>query len=103
MKEWLTPQQVGDLVGGLLGQFVRNEIRAGLLPAVYVRPRGRSRGTYRIRRADALAYEAQVIAPMMAVTTPVRGERAEARDDDSDRRARDEDERQRTRLNDKRL
>ena len=106
MKAWLSPQEVADLVGGFSAQFIRSEIKAGLLPARYVRSRGRKRGTYRIRRADALTYEAQVIAPLMAPTTPARvtGPTLVPRlSDDSDRRARDEDEQQRMRLNDKGL
>jgi hypothetical protein len=69
-SSWLTPQQVGDLVGGFSANFIRGEIRAGELPALYVRSRLGKMGYYRVRRADAVAYEAHLLERSLAPTTP---------------------------------
>jgi len=52
-SDWLTPQEVGNLVGGFSAQFIRNEIKAGELQARYVRSRSGKMGYYRVRLADA--------------------------------------------------
>ena len=70
MKLWLSPHDVGDLVGGFSAQFIRNEIRAGALPARYIRSRGGKMGYYRILLADARTYEAQLLDRALAPTTP---------------------------------
>ena len=70
VKLWLSPQDVGDLVGGFSAQFIRNEIRAGALPARYIRSRGGKMGYYRILLADARSYEARLIERALAPTSP---------------------------------
>ena len=72
MKRWLTPQGVGDLVGGFSAQFIRTEIRAGELPARFIRSRSGRRCYYRIRRDDAVAYEARLVGRTLAPTSPAR-------------------------------
>jgi len=69
-SDWLTPQEVGNLVGGFSAQFIRNEIRAGELQARYVRSRSGKMGYYRVRLADARVYEAHLIERSMAPTSP---------------------------------
>jgi hypothetical protein len=82
----MTPQEVGNLVGGFSGQFIREEIRAGQLPARYIRSRTGRMGYYRIRVADALAYEASLLERSLAPTTPARvtGPTLVVRDDKGD-------------------
>jgi hypothetical protein len=61
-EHWLTPSEVGELAGGLTGQFIREEIECGNLEAIYIQSRGdkRQRGRYRIRRSAADAYAAKL-------------------------------------------
>ena len=70
--DWLTPQGVGDLVGGLSAQYIREEIRAGKLAAVYIRSRSGHGGLYRVRRVDADAYAARQLEQVLAPTSPAR-------------------------------
>lgn len=69
-SDWLTPQEVGNLIGGFSAQFVRNEIRSGELAALYVRSRNGKMGYYRIRLVDAQAYEAHLVSRSLAPTKP---------------------------------
>jgi hypothetical protein len=56
MIRWLTPQEVGNMAGGFTAQFIRMEIKAGLIPAkLVISKRGRL-GRYRIKITDAQAY-----------------------------------------------
>ena len=50
-----SPQEVGHLTG-FSASFIRKEIKAGELEAVYVKPRGRTRGRWLITVTVALAY-----------------------------------------------
>jgi hypothetical protein len=50
-----SPQEVGNLTGFSAG-FIRGEIKAGELEAVYVVPKGRTRGRWLIAVAVARAY-----------------------------------------------
>ena len=69
-------EDAAHLLGGASGQHVRNLIQAGALPARDIRSPGASRPTYRIRRVDALAYEAQQLEHALAPTTyPASGPR----------------------------
>lgn len=70
MKDWLSPEDVAAHVGGVSAQHIRAEIKAGALPALDVRSTGASRPTYKIRRADALAYEAALLDRVLAPTSP---------------------------------
>ena len=72
VKDWLSPEDVAAAVGGVSAQHIRAEIKAGALPALDVRSTGASRPTYKIRRADALAYEAARLEHALAPTTPAR-------------------------------
>lgn len=69
-RDWLTPQEVGNLVGGFSAQFIRAEIRAGELPALHVKSRSGKMAYYRIRLADAVAYEAHIVERSLAPTSP---------------------------------
>jgi hypothetical protein len=57
---WLTPQEVGNLAGGFSAQFIRLEIKAGIIPAVLVVSKRGRLGRYRIKAEDARAYVAQL-------------------------------------------
>jgi hypothetical protein len=60
MVRWLTPQEVGNMAGGFTAQFIRMEIKAGLIPArLVISKRGRL-GRYRIKVTDAQAYVARL-------------------------------------------
>jgi hypothetical protein len=60
MIRWLTPQEVGNLAGGFTAQFIRMEIKAGIIPAkLVISKRGRL-GRYRIKLVDAQAYVNQL-------------------------------------------
>lgn len=61
-KLWLSPKQVGELAGGLSAQFIREEIDAGQLEAIVVKPDGvrRLRGRYRVRRDIAAEYASRL-------------------------------------------
>jgi hypothetical protein len=61
--EWYTPQEVGQLCGGVSAEFIRREIRAGQLKAVYCVSRGGKIGRFRIAREDAVAYRARLQWP----------------------------------------
>jgi hypothetical protein len=58
--EWMTPQEVGNLAGGFTAQFIRLEIKAGIIPATLVISKRGRLGRYRIRKTDAQAYVAQL-------------------------------------------
>jgi len=55
-REWLTPQEVGNLAGGFTAQFIRTEIRAGELSAEWCKSQRGKLGRWRIRRTVADAY-----------------------------------------------
>jgi hypothetical protein len=55
MKDWLTPQDVGNLIGFSAG-FIRDEIKAGELHAEQVWSRGGKMGYWRISRDEADSY-----------------------------------------------
>lgn len=55
MKDWLTPYEVGQLVG-FSANFIRLEIRAKEIDAQQIWSRGGKIGRYRISRAEAEAY-----------------------------------------------
>lgn len=55
MKDWLTPHDVGELIG-FSAQFIRTEIKAGELNAEQIFSRGGKMGYWRIHRAEAAAY-----------------------------------------------
>jgi hypothetical protein len=52
---WLTPQEVGVMVG-FSAQFIRMEIKAHALPAQFVVSQRGRLGRYRIHQDDAIAY-----------------------------------------------
>ena len=54
-RQFYTPQEVGNMTG-FSAQFIRNEIRAGQLEAVYVKPPGRKVGRWMITVSVAVAY-----------------------------------------------
>jgi hypothetical protein len=66
---WLSPSEVGQLVGGFSAQFIRSEIRAGELTAAYIWSRGGRRARYRIARAEADAYRERLLARKPLQTT----------------------------------
>lgn len=53
--QFYTPQEVGNLTG-FSASFIRGEIKAGELEAVYVKPAGRKLGRWMITVTAALAY-----------------------------------------------
>ena len=55
IRVWLTPQEVGNMVG-FSAAFVRGEIQAKVLPAQLVMSRAGKLGRWRIHRDDAQAY-----------------------------------------------
>lgn len=57
---WLTPQEVGNMVGGFTATFIRGEIKAGVLKATLVMSRAGKLGRWRIRLDDARAYAARL-------------------------------------------
>jgi hypothetical protein len=59
MKDWLTPQDVGKLIG-FSAQFVRMEIKAGELHAEQIWSRGGKIGRYRIARSEAESYARRI-------------------------------------------
>jgi len=54
-REWLTPQDVGVLIG-FSANFIRGEIKARELPAQWIPSRSGKLGRWRIHREDAVAY-----------------------------------------------
>jgi hypothetical protein len=64
-----TPQEVGKMTG-FSASFIRGEIKAGELKAVFVCSTGRRMGRWRIRQEDATAYAAKlgVLAPERATS-----------------------------------
>ncbi len=52
---WMSPNDVGNMVG-FTAQFIRNEIRAGEIPALLVMSKRGKLGRYRIKADDARAY-----------------------------------------------
>jgi hypothetical protein len=58
-RRYFTPQEVGNLTGFSAG-FIRGEIAAGELKAVYVKPKGRKLGRWRITSEAAKAYAARL-------------------------------------------
>jgi len=56
VREWLTPQEVGNMAGGFTAQFIRDEIRAKELEAEWCLSRRGKLGRWRIRRTVAEAY-----------------------------------------------
>ena len=66
---WLTPQEVGNMVGGFSAQFIRNEIRAGELEAAQIRSRKGKMAYYRIKLVDAEAYQERLFNRTSTQTT----------------------------------
>jgi hypothetical protein len=58
-REWLTPQEVGNLTGFSASQ-IRKEIGLKALPARLVMSRAGKLGRWRIHKDDALAYARQL-------------------------------------------
>jgi hypothetical protein len=58
VKAWLSPKEVGDIAGGFSAKFIRAEIKANVLPAIWAPSNGTKAklGRYRIKREDAEAY-----------------------------------------------
>jgi hypothetical protein len=58
LVRWITPQELGNMAGGFSAQFIRMEIKAGIIPAKLAVSRRGKLGRYRIRLADAEKYVA---------------------------------------------
>jgi hypothetical protein len=69
VKEWLTPQEVGALIG-FSAQFVRDEIKAGELHAERIYSRGGKMAYWRIERDQAVAYIARIRRHRSTQRTP---------------------------------
>lgn len=54
-QQFYTPQEVGNLTG-FSASFIRGEIKAGEIEAVYVKPAGRKLGRWLITVTAAVAY-----------------------------------------------
>ena len=68
-REWLTPQEVGNMAGGFTAEFVRREIKAGELAAEWCLSQRGKLGRWRIRRSVADAYVSRLHG-LSSPTTP---------------------------------
>ena len=62
VREWLTPQEVGNMVGGYSAQFIRSEIKGGELQAQQIWSRAGKQGRWQIARAEAERYRDRLSA-----------------------------------------
>lgn len=59
---WYTPQEVGNMAGGMSSKFIRDEIAAGALKAEYCLSQRSRFGRWKIRHEDAAEYIARLHA-----------------------------------------